>query len=112
MLWSTGERFENVVWKVLIMNDLNVNREHTTSDNQDTPGNHLAEMSCENNSRSSLNSDHSQFDESEDPDSLQEDDSDAQSYTSGLDSVEADTSCNSGDGCRECIGQVVRVFCL
>jgi hypothetical protein len=68
-------------------------------------------MSCENNSTSSLHSDHSQFDGSEHPDSLQGDDSDAQSYDSGLDSVEDDTSYNSGDE-TECIGQIVRVFCL
>jgi hypothetical protein len=87
---------------------LNMNREHTTSDNQDTPDNHLAELSCENNSTSSLHSVDSQLNESEDADSQQEDDSDAQSYNSGLDSVEDDTSCNSG----ECIGQVVRVLHL
>jgi hypothetical protein len=78
-------------------------REHKTSANQDTPDNHLAEMSCEDNSTSSLHSDHSQLDDSEDPedpedpDSLQEDDSDAQSYNSRLDSVEDDTSGNTGD---------------
>jgi hypothetical protein len=66
----------------------------------------LAEISCENNSGSSLNSDHSQLDESEDPDSLKEADSDSQSYNSGLDSV----SSNLGYDSQECIGQVVRVF--
>jgi hypothetical protein len=89
-----------------------MNREHTTSDNQDTPDNHLAEMSCENNSRSSLNSDHSQLDESEDHDSLHEDDSDAQSQNSGLDSAEEDISSNSDDESQDCIGQVVRIFGL
>jgi hypothetical protein len=87
-----------------------MNREQTTSDNQDTPDNHLAEMSCENNSTSSPHSDHSQLDESEDRDSVQEDDSDAWSDNSGLDSVEDDGSCNSGDESQDCIGQVVRVF--
>jgi hypothetical protein len=87
-----------------------MNREHTTSDNQDTPDNHLTELSCENDS-SSLHSDHSR-NESEDPDSLQEDDSDAQSQNSGLDSVEEDVSSNSDDESQDCIGQVVRVFRL
>jgi hypothetical protein len=91
-----------------IDNGLNMNREHTTSENQDTPDNHLAELSCESNSISSLNSAHSQLAESEDPDSLREDDSDAQSQNSGLDSIEDNISCNSGD---ESIGQLVRVFC-
>jgi hypothetical protein len=68
-------------------------------------------MNCENDSTSSLHSDHSQLDDSEDPDSVQEDDSDAQSYDSGLGSVEDDNSCNPGDE-TECIGQIVRVFLL
>jgi hypothetical protein len=87
-----------------------VKREHKTSANQDTPDDHLAEMSCENNSTSSFHSDHSQFDESEDPDSLKEDDSDARSDNSGLDSTEDDISCNSGDEIQDYIGQHVRVF--
>jgi hypothetical protein len=87
-----------------------MNREHTTSANQDTPDNHLAELSCENNSTSSLHSDHSQPYESEDPDSLPEDDSDAQSYHSDLDSVEDNTSCNLGDESQEYMGQIVRVL--
>jgi hypothetical protein len=69
-------------------------------------------MSCEKNSRSSLNSDHSQVDESEDPDSLKEHDSDAQNQNSGLDSVEDNISYNSGDESQDCVGQVVRVFLL
>jgi hypothetical protein len=89
-----------------------MNREHTTSANQDTPDDHLAEMSCENNSTNSFHSDHSQVDKSEDHDSLEEDDSDAQSQNSGLDSVDDDTSCDLGDESQECIGQLVRVFCL
>jgi hypothetical protein len=92
-----------------------VNREHKTSDNEDTPANDLAELSCENNSTTSLDSDHSQLDGSkdpEDPDSLKEDDSDAQSYNSSLDSVEDDTSCNLGDESQEYMGQIVRVFRL
>jgi hypothetical protein len=66
-------------------------------------------MNCENNSTSSLHSDHSELDESEDPDSLQEDDSDAQSQNSGLDSVEDNISCNSDDESQDCIGQLVRL---
>jgi hypothetical protein len=66
-------------------------------------------MSCENNSTSSLHSDHS-LDESENPDSLCEDDSDAQSQNSGLDSVEDDTSCNLDDESQDCSGQLVRGF--
>jgi hypothetical protein len=69
-------------------------------------------MSCDNNSTSSLHSNHSQLDESEDPDSLREDDSDAQSQNSDLDSVEDDISYNSGDESQDCIGQVVRVSLL
>jgi hypothetical protein len=88
-----------------------MNREHTTPANQDIPENDLAELSCETNSTSSLHSDHS-LDESEDPDSLREDGSDAQSQNSGLDSVEDDISYNSGDESQDCIGQRVRVFCL
>jgi hypothetical protein len=95
-----------------LVDDLNVNREHKTLDNQDTPDNHLAEMTCENNSTSSLHSDHSQLGGSEHPDSLKEDDSDAQSYNFGLESVEEDISCDFGDERQECIGQLVRVFCL
>jgi hypothetical protein len=68
-------------------------------------------MSCENNSTSSLRSDHS-LNKSEDPDSLREDDNDAQSQNSGLDSVEDDISYNSGDESQDCVGQVVRVFLL
>jgi hypothetical protein len=90
---------------------LNANREHKISANQDTPENNLAEIDCENNSTSSLHSDHS-LNESEDPDSLREDDSDARSQISGLDSVEDDISYNSGDESQECIGQVVRIFCF
>jgi hypothetical protein len=90
-----------------IDNGLNGNREHTTSVNQDTPEDNLAELNCENNSTSSLHSDHSQPDDSENPDSLQEDDSDSQSYDSNLDD---DGSCNSGDESQDCIGQVVRGF--
>jgi hypothetical protein len=89
-----------------------MNREHTTSANQDTPDDHLAEMSCENNSTNSFHSDHSQLDDSEDPDSLQEDDSDITLCNSGLDSVDDDASCDLGDESQECIGQLVRVFCL
>jgi hypothetical protein len=89
-----------------------VNREHKTSANQDTPENNLAELSCETNSTSSLHSDHSQLDDSEEPDSLCEDDSDAWSHNSGLDSVEDDISYNSGDESQDCVGQVVRVFRL
>jgi hypothetical protein len=65
-------------------------------------------MSCENNSTSSLHSDHSQLDESEDPDSIREDDNNAQSFDSGLDPVEEDMSWNSDDGIPDSIGQVVR----
>jgi hypothetical protein len=90
---------------------LNANREHEISANQDTPENNLAEMGCENNSTSSLHSDHS-LDESEDPDSLREDDSDAHSQNSGPDSVEDNISCNSGDESQDCVGQIVRVFLL
>jgi hypothetical protein len=114
-----------------------VNRQQTTSDNQDSPENDLEEMSCENHSTSSLHSDHSQHNESEDPDplsdawsynsgldehpqlddsedadSLYEDDSDAWSHNSGLDSVEDDISYTSGDESQDCVGQVVRVFLL
>jgi hypothetical protein len=87
-----------------------VNREYTTSDNQDTPNNHVEELDCENNSTSSLHSDHSQLDDSEDPDSLHEDDGDAQSQNSGPDSVEDDISCNLDDESQDFIGQVVRLF--
>jgi hypothetical protein len=88
---------------------LNMTREHTTSDNQDTPDNQLAELSCETNSTSSLQSDRSQVNEPEDPDPWREDDSDAQSQNSSLDSVEEDISCNST---QDCIGQLVRVLYL
>jgi hypothetical protein len=98
--------------RIGIDNDLNVNREHTIPDNQYIPDNHLAELSCEKNSTSSLHSDHSQLDESEDTDSLQGDDGNSQSQHSGLDPVEDDISCNSGDESQDCIGQVVRIFCL
>ncbi len=91
---------------------LNANREHEISANQDTPDNHLAEMSCENNSTSSFHSDHSQPNESEDPDSLHEDDSDTQSYNSGLDSVEEDDTSNSDNGIQDFNAQVVRASCL
>jgi hypothetical protein len=75
----------------------------------------LAELSCEINSTGSLHSDRSQLGDSEDPedpDPLQEDDIDAQSYNSGLDSLEDDISWNSGDESEDCIGQPVRVFCV
>jgi hypothetical protein len=69
-------------------------------------------MSCENNSRSSFHSDHSQPNESEEPHSLHEDDSDAQAQNSGLESVEDSISCNSDDESQDCVGLVVRVFLL
>jgi hypothetical protein len=81
-------------------------------DNEDAPYNHLAALNCENNSTSSLHWDQSQFDGLEDLDSLQGDDNDAQSQSSGLDSVEDTISLKSGDESQECVGQVVRVFCL
>jgi hypothetical protein len=106
-----GEPVGKLVWKVLII-CLNATREHKISANQDTPENNLAEMCCENNSTSSIHSDHSQLDDSEHPNSLCEDDSDAQSQNSDLDSVEDNISCNSGDESQDCGGQVVRVFLL
>jgi hypothetical protein len=69
-------------------------------------------MSCENNSTSSFHSDHSQLNELEDPDSLHEDDSDAQSQNSGLDPVEDNISCNLDDESQAFIGQVVRFLSL
>jgi hypothetical protein len=106
-----GETVEDLV-QMGLMIGLAGNREHTASDNQDTPDNHLAELSCESSSTSSLHSDHSELDESEDPNALPEDDIDAQSYNSGLDAVDDDTPCDLGDETEECTEQVVRVFCL
>jgi hypothetical protein len=92
--------------------DDSVNREPKSSDNDNTTDSYLAELTCENKSTSSLHSDHSQLDESEGPDSLREDNCDVQSQNSGLDSVEDNISCNLDDESQECIGHLVRVFCL
>ncbi|KAJ7240670.1 hypothetical protein C8J57DRAFT_1562065 [Mycena rebaudengoi] len=58
-----------------------------------------------------IHSDHSELDGSEDPELLSEDDSDAESHKSAIDSLEenqsmANISCDSGDESQECIGQV------
>jgi hypothetical protein len=94
-----------------LMIGLPKNRHNKISDNGDTPNNHLKELSCENNSTNSLHSDHSQLNESEDPYLLREDDSDTQSYNSGLDSVEEDDSSNLDDGIEDCNAQVVTTSC-
>jgi hypothetical protein len=101
-----GETVQKVM-QMGLMIGLAGNSDNKISDKQYEPENNSAELDCENTSTSSLHSDPVQLDESEDPDSLQEDDSDAQNDNSGVDSVEDDITCNLDHGIHDGIGQAV-----
>jgi hypothetical protein len=86
------------------------NSEPETSDKQETPDPDFAELDCENNLTPGIHLDGSELNDSKGPESLRQDESDAQSQHFGVDSFEEKISANSNHENQEGISQFVRFF--